>query len=110
VFLDDTPISALRTPCVPGCASTIYWSYDSGEPMTRHYPGSPDFFTPETGCLNSHLDEMLDIVNLRRVEGELYRQLTQWEIILDGARRSKHSSCTYLGVRPRSLTNPRGYS
>jgi hypothetical protein len=110
MFLDDTPISALRTPCISECQSTIYWSYDSGEPMTRHYPGSPDFFTPEAGCSEDHLDILNGYGWEELYAGELYRQLAQWEIILDGARRSKHSSCTYLGVRPRSFTNPRGYA
>jgi hypothetical protein len=109
MFLDDTPIQALQSPCVPGCSSTVYWSYDSGEPMTRTYPGSPDYFTPVAGCAEEHLDQMVNAENYDKVAGELHRQLHQWDILLDGARRSKVSSCRYLGVRPRSLTNPRGY-
>lgn len=107
MYLDDTPISALRTPCVPGCSSTVYWSYDSGEPMTRDYPGTPDWFYPEQGCTMDHLEQMCDLDSRQRVTGELYRQLGQWEIILDGARRSKLSSMRYLYTggpdRPRVL-------
>jgi hypothetical protein len=113
MYLDDTPISALQTPCISECQSTISWAYDSGEPMTRDYPGSPDYFYPVSGCSVDHLDILSSYGWDELYAGELYRQLTQWEILLDGARRSKLSSLRYLGVdrrpRPLSLTNPRGY-
>lgn len=98
------PAEALQTPCISECRSTVLWGFDDGEPATHWHAGTPEIFVPMRGCDDAHLEILSDSRWLDLYAGELYRQLWQWEQVLEGARLSKQSSRKYLGAgRYRAL-------
>lgn len=92
------PPEALVTGCVPGCASRVTWHYDPGHPGSRMQPPEPDYFFPvDDACTFEHVNA-LDASYDATLAPDLYRQLHQWYVMLDGARLSKRSSQWYLGA------------
>lgn len=100
---DYAPPEALRTPCVPGCDSTVQWEYDPGEASSYWHPGMPDQFSTVDGCTLEHLEMLQEYKPYWAVAGELYRQLDQWYQLELSARERERLSREYLGAKPRTF-------
>ena len=107
------PDGVLTTPCVPGCRSRISWEYDSGEPMTREFPGLPEEIWPATGCTEAHLTELFTVTSAAR-EHDVWQQLSAYDRLIETSHALYQSSLrhlvgigglVYLGTRP-SLSGP----
>lgn len=110
-----TPTQAIITGCVEGCAARVEWSYDPGEPMTRDYPGMPEWFEPmesrdaNTHCdvtdpdaataQENHLAALVTDPTYGGYGGELYRQQYQWEALSSAAWRLAYESRMRLNGR-----------